>query len=241
LLLTAGKNTLFFCSQNSIRSLLVLYKAAIFDLDGTLLDTLDDLADSMNDALRSQGLAIHPAYNYKQMVGNGVVNLVKRALPRDRQELREPTLRLMRENYAKNALNKTKPYASMLETVRKLGESGVKLAVLTNKDQAFSVNIVEHYFGRDMFKLIWGAMPGRPIKPDPAALYELLAKLNVCPQEAVFVGDSGVDMDVAMAANVISVGVTWGFRQKQELIDHHAKNIISHPVELLKILGVETV
>jgi phosphoglycolate phosphatase len=216
----------------------VRYKAAIFDLDGTLLDTLDDLADAMNDALRVQGFLAHPVVSYKQMVGNGVTNLVKRALPANRQEMLEPTLRLMRENYAKNVLNKTKPYAGVLETVRKLGESGVKLAVLTNKDQTFSVNIVEHYFGRDLFQLIWGAMPGRPIKPDPAALYELLAKLNVCPQEAVFIGDSGVDMDVAMAASVDSVGVTWGFRSREELVEHHAGRIINAPKELGELFGL---
>ena len=211
------------------------YKAVIFDLDGTLLDTLADLADSMNDALRVQGFATHPAESYKQMVGNGVTNLTKRALPSGRQEMLEHTLHLMRENYAKNALNKTKPYAGVLETIRNLGENGVKLAVLTNKDQGFSVRIVEHYFGKDTFELIWGAMPGRPIKPDPAALYELLAQLSVRPDEAVFVGDSGVDMDVAKAANVASVGVAWGFRGRQELIEHHAGHIINAPKELWKL------
>ena len=211
------------------------YKAAIFDLDGTLLDTLDDLADAMNDALKRQGFATHPAESYKQMVGNGVTNLTKRALPEDRQEMLEHTLRLMRENYAKNALNKTKPYAGVLETIRNLGENGVKLAVLTNKDQGFSVHIVEHYFGKGTFELIWGAMPGRPIKPDPAALYELLVELNVCSDKAVFVGDSGVDMDVARAASVDSVGVTWGFRDRQELLDHHAGRIINTPKELWKL------
>jgi phosphoglycolate phosphatase len=190
----------------------------------------------MNDALRAQGFATHPAASYKRMVGNGVTTLTKRALPSDRQEMLESTLRIMRENYAKNALNKTKPYAGMRETVRKLHENGVKLAVLTNKDQTFSVNIVEHYFGKDMFQLIWGAMPGRPIKPDPAALYELLATLNVRPSEAVFVGDSGVDMDVAKAAGVDSVGVTWGFRSREELLEHQAHAIIDKPVELTKLI-----
>ncbi|MDO8302053.1 MAG: HAD family hydrolase [Sedimentisphaerales bacterium] len=214
----------------------MLYKAAIFDLDGTLLDTLDDLADAMNDALKTQGFATHPAERYKRMVGNGVINLAKRALPADRQEMLEPILGLMRQNYAKNALNKTKPYDGVLKTVLKLHENGVKLAVLTNKDQTFSVRIVEHYFGKEMFDLIWGAIPGRPIKPDPAALYELLTKLDVPPEKAVFVGDSGVDMDTAKAANVKSVGVTWGFRGRQELTEHHAGHIVDNPAELLKVL-----
>jgi phosphoglycolate phosphatase len=211
------------------------YKAAIFDLDGTLLDTLDDLADAMNDALRAQGFMVHSAASYKQMIGSGVTNLVKRALPPDRQEMLEPTLHLMRENYTKNSLNKTKIYDGMLQTLQKLHKNNIKLAVLTNKDQAFSVRITEHYFGKEMFQLIWGAMPGRPIKPDPAALVELLAKLNVPPTDAVFVGDSGVDMDVAKAATVDSVGVAWGFRGREELLEHQAGRIINAPNELWKL------
>jgi phosphoglycolate phosphatase len=213
------------------------YKAAIFDLDGTLLDTLDDLADAMNDALTSQGFPTHPTDDYKLMIGNGVTNLVKRALPPDRPEMLEHTLYLMRKNYTQNAINKTKPYDGIVETLRNLHQNGLKLAVLTNKDQNFSVNLVEHYFGKELFELIWGAIVGRPIKPDPAALYELLAGLNVPQKQAVFIGDSGVDMDVAKAANVDSVGVTWGFREKNELIAHHAGRIIDRPQELLKIFN----
>jgi phosphoglycolate phosphatase len=213
------------------------YKAAIFDLDGTLLDTLDDLADAMNDALRAQGFPAHPADDYKQMIGNGVANLVKRALPPDRQEMLEHTLYLMRDNYAKNAINKTKPYDGILETLRNLHQNGLKLAVLTNKDQNFSITLVEHYFGKELFEVIWGAIVGRPIKPDPAVLYELLTSLNVPPDQAIFIGDSGVDMDIAKAANVDSVGVTWGFREKNELVAHHACRIIDQPQELLKILN----
>jgi phosphoglycolate phosphatase len=124
----------------------------------------------------------------------------------------------------------------MLETIRKLCENGVKLAVLTNKDQMFSVRIVEHYFGKNTFELIWGAIPGRPIKPDPAALVELLRHLDVRPSEAVFVGDSGVDMDVAKAAGVDSVGITWGFRSREELLEHQAQAIIDRPVELTRLI-----
>ena len=212
------------------------YKAAIFDLDGTLLDTLDDLADAMNDALRQAGFPAHPADRYKLMVGNGVSNLVRRALPKDRQDLLEQTLKAMRQNYAKNALNKTSIYPGMRETLSKLRQGDVKLAVLTNKDQTFAVHIVEHYFGKDIFELIWGAMSGRPIKPDPAALVQLLEQLKVQPREAVFIGDSGVDMDVAKAAGVDSIGVTWGFRGKKELLEHHAGAIIDKPADLVKLL-----
>ena len=213
------------------------YKAVIFDLDGTLLDTLDDLADAMNDALRKVGVAIHPVDKYKLMVGNGIRNLVKRALPADRQDLFDKALATMCENYAKNAFNKTKIIDGILKTLQKLREENIKLAVLTNKDQNFSVHIIEHYFGNKMFELIWGAMPGRPIKPDPVALIELLAKLNVKPYDAVFVGDSGIDMDVAATAGVSSIGVTWGFRGREELMEHHAGIIIAKPEEILSHLA----
>jgi phosphoglycolate phosphatase len=212
------------------------YKAVIFDLDGTLLNTLNDLADAMNDALREAGVVTHPADKYKLMVGDGIRNLVKRALPADRQDLFDKAFATMRENYTKNALNKTKIIDGILKTLQKLREKNIKLAVLTNKDQNFSVRIIEHYFGDKMFELIWGAMLGRPIKPDPVALIELLARLNVKPDDAVFVGDSGVDMDVAAAAGVSSIGVTWGFRSRGELVEHHAGIIIDKPEEILSRL-----
>jgi phosphoglycolate phosphatase len=215
----------------------VRYKAAIFDLDGTLLNTLDDLADAMNEALRQAGFPTHSADSYKLMIGKGVNNLVRRALPRDKQGLVEKTLRAMRDNYAKNSTHKTKIYPGMRETLLKLHQSGIKLAVLTNKDQTFSVRIVEHYFGKNMFRLIWGAEPGRPIKPDPHALIQLLEHFKAGPAEAVFVGDSGVDMDVARAAGVDSVGVTWGFRDRNELVEHGARTIIDKPQELLKLIA----
>jgi phosphoglycolate phosphatase len=212
------------------------YKAAIFDLDGTLLDTLEDLADAMNDALRQASLATHPADSYKLMIGDGVNNLVRRALPADRPDLIEITLKMMRENYAKNALNKTKIYPGMFETLLKVRQKGARLAILTNKDQAFSVHIVEHYFD-NLFEVIWGAAAGRPIKPNPAALTQLLMKLNIEPGEAVFVGDSGVDMDVANAAGVDSVGAAWGFRGRKELLEHQAGTIIEKPEELLRVMS----
>ena len=213
------------------------YKAAIFDLDGTLLDTLADLADAMNDALKQAGFPTHPIDSYKLMIGKGVNNLVRHALPRGRQDLIEKTLRAMRDNYEKNATRKTKMYPGMRETLLKLHRSGIKLAVLTNKDQTFAIKIVEHYFGKNMFELIWGAMPGRPIKPDPEALIQLLDKFKAGPAETVFVGDSGVDIDVARAAGVYSVGVSWGFRDKKELLEHYAGSIIDTPAELLRVMG----
>jgi phosphoglycolate phosphatase len=215
----------------------VRYKAVIFDLDGTLVDSLDDLADSMNFALAQAGLPQHPVESYQKMIGNGVQNLVKRSLSPEKQESFAEVLRLMKENYTNNALNKTKVYDGLYQVVQTLRKGGLQQAVLTNKDQTFAVNIVKHYFGPDLFELVWGAMSGRPIKPDPAALVQLLEEIKVSPKDAVFVGDSGVDMDVAKAAGVASVGVTWGFRDRKELLEHQAGTIIDKPQELLKILA----
>ena len=213
------------------------YKAAIFDLDGTLLNTIDDLADAANDALTEAGLPTHSPDSYKLMVGSGVRNLIKRVLPKDNRQL-ETVLKSMRRNYAACATRKTKPYADIHQALLQLRDNNIKLAVLTNKDERFSVHLIEHYFGPDLFTLVFGAMQGRPIKPDPAALLQLIDQLEIQPPDAVFIGDSGVDMDVAHAAGIDSIGVTWGFRPKSELIEHHADLIIDKPNELLQAIGL---
>jgi phosphoglycolate phosphatase len=210
------------------------YKAAIFDLDGTLVDSLEDVANSMNAVLIQMNLEPHRVSKYRFMMGNGLRNLVVRALPPDKQILVDMALGKMREHYSKNALNRTKIYPGIAETLMKLRQRDIKLAVLTNKEHIFAAYIVEHYFGTNMFELIWGTMTSRPIKPDPAGLAKLLNKLNVKPSEAVFVGDRGVDMDVARATGVTSIGVTWSGREEKELLEHHAVIIIDKPEELLE-------
>jgi phosphoglycolate phosphatase len=212
------------------------YKAVIFDLDGTLIDSLDDLADSMNYALIQNGLPPHQVESYKEMIGNGVKMLVARAVGPDRPDLLDPVLAAMRSRYSQTALNKTRVYDGLDGIVRQLKQNGLKLAVLTNKDDAFAVHIVEHFFGKGIFDCIWGAAPGRAIKPDPAALNELLAVLAVQPQQVALIGDSAVDMDVAAACRVDSIGVAWGFRSRDELAKHRAGRIIDAPDALLQVL-----
>jgi phosphoglycolate phosphatase len=213
------------------------YKAIVFDLDGTLINSLDDLADSMNWALERNGLPTHPVEDYKLKIGNGVTMLAKRSIPKDRQGFVGDVLKLMRDHYSKHALVKTHVYAGLAKVIEQIKAAGCKLGVLTNKDQVFATVIVEHFFGKGYFDIVWGAAPGRAIKPDPAALVELLRVLAVEPHEAVFIGDSGVDMEVAKAAGCDSVGVLWGFRTREELQEHGARQIIEQPSQLLPLLG----
>jgi phosphoglycolate phosphatase len=212
------------------------YKAVVFDLDGTLVDSHEDLGDAMNGALEENGLQTHPYEKYKEMIGNGVQILAKRAVGENRPELVGRVLESMRKRYSQNAFNKTKAYPGLESLVKELKEMGMKLAVLTNKDDAFAAKVVEYYYGKGVFTIIWGAEPGRAIKPDPAALRELLAKLGVKSQDAIFVGDSGVDMDVAVACGVTAIGVTWGFRGREELIEHGAQRIVDNAQELIREL-----
>ena len=212
------------------------FKAVVFDLDGTLINSLEDLGDSMNAALRANGLPTHPYEDFKLMIGNGVTNLAKRACGSEDIGVYGPVLTAMRENYSRNALNKTYVYPGIHELIEYLSQKAVRLAVLTNKDQDFSVRIIDHYFKSGTFEIVWGAMPGRAIKPDPAALSQLLQGLNVTPQQTIFIGDSGVDMQVACAVGAYAAGASWGLRPKEELLADGADIIIDTPMELLAVV-----
>ena len=212
------------------------FKAVVFDLDGTLINSLEDLGDSMNAALAANGLPTHPYEDFKLMIGNGVTNLAKRACGSEEPAVYEPVLKAMRENYSKNALNKTYVYPGIHELIAYLRQRNIKLAVLTNKDQGFSVHIIDHYFKGGTFEIVWGAAPGRAIKPDPAALSQLLEQLNVTAQQTIFIGDSGVDMQVAGAVGAYAAGANWGLRPREELLANGADIIIDTPMELLAVI-----
>ena len=211
------------------------FKGAIFDLDGTLLDTLEDLADSFNYALRSFNFPEHPVNSYKFFVGDGAKDAVTRALPVDKRDEKtvEKTLNLFSEHYSKNYNNKTGPYTGMIELLENLKSRAVKLAVLSNKPHHFTLQCVEFYFN-DQFDLVMGA--GRfPKKPDPQSALYILKELQIEKSEVVYVGDTKTDMQTAKAAGLPAVGVTWGFRDEAELKETGADYIINHPAELLKI------
>jgi phosphoglycolate phosphatase len=212
-------------------------KAIIFDLDGTLLYTLEDLADSLNDVLREEGLPTHPDDAYRFMVGNGLEKLVIRALP---EALRvpahvRPVLRKFSARYRENQCRKTRPYPGMSETLEGLAAAGLRLAVLSNKAHPNAVAVVEHYFpGR--FQAILGLRPEAPAKPDPAGVLEIAEKFGLRPEDFLYLGDRDVDMKTAAAAGCLPVGAGWGYRPREELLSAGARVILAAPEELLGLI-----
>jgi phosphoglycolate phosphatase len=219
----------------------VAWSAVIFDLDGTLLDTLADLADSMNSVLEALGYPTHPVDAYRNFVGDGVTNLVKRALPPEWHErahgehgFLEKCVDSMREAYELRWAIKTAPYAGIPELLRELGLRGIRMAVLSNKPHDFTAKIVAHFLGSVRFGAVLGAREGVPRKPDPAGVRDALRMLGVPDEETLYVGDSSTDMDTARNAGLISVGVLWGFRTEEELLEHGAHHLVAKPRELLR-------
>lgn len=212
------------------------FDAAVFDLDGTLLDTIDDLADSMNLALRAVGLPPRSADECKLFVGNGALNFAQRAMaPCDDESLLAEVMKSYRQAYSQRWACKTRPYDGIIDMLDELGKRGVALAVLSNKPDDFTQLAVEKMLpGR--FKVVMGARPGVPHKPDPQSALEVASSLGVSPEKCLYVGDTNTDMRTASGAGMYAVGVLWGFRDRQELLDTGARTIISHPMELIPLL-----
>ncbi|MCE5341296.1 MAG: HAD family hydrolase [Planctomycetaceae bacterium] len=211
------------------------YRAVVFDLDGTLVNSLEDLADAANFALTYFGQPNHSVETLKAMIGDGTRTFISRALPADKQDLIEQTLVKMRGKYIEICTNKTLPYKGIKEVLDELKKRGIKMAVLTNKDQIMSERVVKHFF-YGYFQIIMGTIDAVPLKPDPKAVLKMLKELDVKPSEALFVGDSNIDIKTAKAAGIIGIGVNWGFRSEEELRQAGANFIINHPKELLNVL-----
>lgn len=215
-------------------------KAFIFDLDGTLANTLPSISYYGNRALELCGFSPIEMEKYRYMVGNGAKTLVKRMLHEngdDSEESLQKVLPLYNESYDKNPLYLTAPYEGTPELLRALKEKGVKLAVLSNKPHSTSVQVVELLFGKGVFDLIYGQREGVPLKPDPAPLRAVMAELAVTPGECVYAGDTATDMQTGKGAGAFTVGVLWGFRDEAELRENHADAIVSAPKELLDFLA----
>ena len=213
------------------------YRAVLFDLDGTLLDTLEDLGDSMNAVLAARGFPVHPISSYTGFVGDGVENLVRRALPagHDAAVVAELLL-LMRKEYGTRWKAKTRPYPGIPELLRALSERGLRLSVLSNKPHPATVEVVDHFFAAGTFDLVLGARPGVPIKPDAGAALEVSRKLAVSPEEFLYLGDTNTDMRTATEAGMFPVGAVWGFRTAEELAASGARTLVTRPEELLSLL-----
>ena len=206
-------------------------RLTIFDLDGTLLNTIGDLAVSCNAVLALRGLPQHSYEDYCRFVGNGIMRLVERALP---EALRPPyTVDAVRRDFVAYYLahidEHTLPYEGIPELLDELQRRGVRLAVASNKFQAGTEKLIGRYFPDIRFDVVLGQRPDVPLKPDPAVVGEILTAV-------LYVGDSGVDMQTAAAAGVRSAGVTWGFRTRAELEQSGARHIVDRPAELLGLL-----
>ena len=210
------------------------YRAAVFDLDGTLLNTLSDLADSGNELLASYGMPPHPAPAFRYFVGNGSRKLMERILPGKSAEEIDEALARYKAIYEKRLTAKTKPYAGIVEMLSELKARGVRMAVCTNKHISAAEALIRKYFPVDFFDAYEGDRLGVPRKPDPAHVNIVLEKMNVRPEETVYLGDSGVDMQTAVNAKALPIGVLWGFREKDELLENGAKILLSQPSELLE-------
>ena len=208
-------------------------KAAVFDLDGTLTDTLQDIACAMNRSLRLHGLEEFPLNDYRYLVGDGAKTLAKRAV-RDRQELAESVRQEYQVYYQEHTLDTTKPYAGIPELLHALAEQGIALCVLSNKPHADTCGVVKHFFPEVPFSVVQGQVEDVPVKPDPTGALLIAQKLGMQPEEIVYLGDTSVDMRTAVSAGMYPVGVTWGFRTAEELREHGARLLIDAPMDLLE-------
>ena len=210
-------------------------RAVLFDLDGTLLDTLADLADSMNQALAHLGYPQHPQEYFKTAVGDGVYLLAERVLPPDdrRPDKVHALVQEMQKIYSKGWMKKTQPYAGIHELITELQSRAIRLAVLSNKPDEKTRTCIKHYFTTDAFDLVMGASAQFPLKPDSAAVEHILRMLDIPKDEWLYLGDTNTDMLTAQNAGLKAVGVTWGFRSREELLASGANIIIDHPLELI--------
>lgn len=209
-------------------------KLAIFDLDGTLLNTIEDLGHAANYALKNHGYPTHSIASYPFFVGNGVRRLIERVLPEDaRTEVTiDRLLVTFKEYYNNHNTDFTKPYEGIPELISHLTSRGVALAVASNKYQAATEKLIAHFFPNYSFVAVEGQKEGVPVKPDPSVVFEILAKAKTPKADTIYIGDSGVDMETARRACVDSVGVTWGFRPEKELVENNADSIVNRPCEI---------
>jgi phosphoglycolate phosphatase len=211
-------------------------RAVLFDLDGTLADTLADLANATNWALTQLGCPTHSIDSYRYRVGRGARELCSQALPTDRQELVDEAVRLMREHYDAHCFDLTMLYPGIPELLSALAERGYKLAVLSNKPDDFTKRVIAHYFQPSPFTVVRGQLPNVPLKPDPAAALQIAQELAIPPTQWLYLGDTNTDMQTARAAGMEAIGVLWGFRDRDELVQSGAMHIVSKPDEVLKLI-----
>jgi len=213
------------------------FKAVIFDLDGTLLNTLNDIANAMNQVLVSRGFPLHPIDMYQYFIGNGLQKLIERALPKQvsSPDTVAACLEAFRIAYSKNWQATTRPYPGVPELLTRLTQQGIRMAILSNKAHAFTTQMVASLLAQWKFRPVFGARDQFPKKPDPTVVRHILKELHLSGSECILVGDSGVDMQTAAAAGLFSVGATWGFRSEAELLENGCQLPARHPLDILNL------
>lgn len=214
-------------------------KLAIFDLDGTLLNTITDLGKACNYALEKMGFATHPIQAYAYMVGNGVRNLMKKAQQDADDETIDKLLEIFMAYYNDHCLDSTKPYPGIIDLLENLSKENIALAVASNKYQSATEKIIKGCFPQFNFVAVEGLREGRHRKPDPSIIFSVLEQFPVAKKDVIYIGDSGIDIECAKRACVESIGVSWGFRPPSELRRANADHVVSHPGEILEHLNDE--
>ena len=214
------------------------YRAVLFDLDGTLLNTLQDVADAVNKGLASLGFPQYAIEKYKTVIGEGRDVLVRRALPADHRDdaTALKLLNLVNAEYQIHWADNTRPYPGIPELLDNLTKKGIKIAVLSNKADDLTNLCVTKLLSQWRFTLVAGAKPSIPNKPDPTAAFEMSKQMGISPAQFIYLGDSDIDMKTANNAGMFAIGAGWGFRSEQELLDTGAKAVIKHPSELMRYL-----
>ncbi len=212
-------------------------KVIIFDLDGTLLDTLEDIASSVNYVLSKYKKEPIEVEKYRCLVGNGALKLIQDVLPQESEESIKDALSIFEKHYATQYDKNTKLYEGIAKLLTFLQKRGVKMAILSNKPDSFTKLCALKYLRNWKFEVVYGIRDGVPRKPDPAGAFEIMKELQVEPKECLYMGDTKTDMITAKSANIDSIGVLWGFRDKEELEQNGAKYIATSPSETIKMLS----
>lgn len=214
------------------------FRGVIFDLDGTLVDSLEDIADSMNSVLQGYGFLSHDLQAYRRFIGNGIKNLVCEALPETfrTEEMIIKCYDSMVEEYRDNSVNKTRPYNGIVELLNELTARRMKLTVFSNKADELAKKVVTDLLPNWRFEAIIGFSADIPRKPNPFGALLISRQLSIAPENLIYVGDSDLDMQTANSAGMYAVGALWGYRTKEELVSNGAKYLLYRPLDLIKLL-----
>jgi phosphoglycolate phosphatase len=211
------------------------YRAAIFDLDGTLVDSLRDLADTANQVLAECGYPIHSVDAYRYFVGDGLRTLIERIAPAGLTEREyDNCLQRFKEIYPLNWRRNSCPYPGIHAMLAGLKNAGLRLAVLSNKPHSSILEFVDYFFPGGIFPIVFGQRPEVEKKPSPAGALEIATMMAVAPSECLYIGDTAVDMQTGKSAGMFTIGVLWGFRERQELVEHRADMLVQHPMEIVE-------